>query len=125
MKQRIAILITCISIFMLVIYGIDVLVNYTLNASFLPFDHMIRGIVFGIPSIILPLFSFLITKNIVTRNLGILFLINGSLIILGGIVVIFPNNTEKIVEFRTYIESIFLIGIGALIIVLGINKIKK
>ncbi len=124
MKEKLAVLMTIFSICLLVTYGLDVLFS-NISQGFLPFNHMIRGIGFGVPSIILPLFSFLLTKNLISKKLGILLIINGSLIILGGVAVVIPTKSnDNIIEIRTYIESLFLIIIGSLTVFLGIKKIK-
>lgn len=120
MKKAIAIILTSVSICLLAIYGIDVLLNNILDIQLLGSDHMIRGFVFGIPSIILPIIAYLLTKNTKIKNLGILLIINGGLIIIGGLAV-FP--TESTIKMTKYLESVFLIGIGGIVSYLGIKRI--
>ena len=120
MKKIIAIVLTSISICLLTIYGVDVLLNNILDIQLLGSDHVIRGFVFGMPSIILPIIAYLLTKNTKIKKLGILFIINGGLIIIGGLAV-FP--TESAIKITKYLESLFLIGIGGIISYMGIKKI--
>ncbi len=114
-----------ISIVLLVIYGIDVLVGGGgAGDGFLPFDAMTRGIGFGFPPIILSFLAFFISKNPPFKGLGIMLIITGILIIIGGAISISSSgeseNTERMVG-----EGGSLIAIGAIIIGLGVIKIKK
>ena len=114
-----------ISIILLVIYGIDVLVGGGgAGDGFLPFDAMTRGIGFGFPPIILSFIAFFISKNPPFKGLGIMLMITGVLIIIGGAISISSmdgsENTARMAG-----EGGSLIIIGAIIIGLGIIKIKK
>jgi hypothetical protein len=114
-----------ISIVLLVIYGIDVLVGGGgAGDGFLPFDAMTRGIGFGFPPIILSFIAFFISKKPPFKGLGIMLMITGVLIIVGGAISISASgeseNTSRMVG-----EGGSLIVIGAIIIGLGVIKIKK
>ena len=114
-----------ISIILLVIYGIDVLVGGGgAGEGFLPFDAMTRGIGFGFPPIILSFIAFFISKKPPFKGLGIMLIITGVLIIVGGAVSVYgageSENTTRMVG-----EGGSLIAIGAIIIGLGVIKIKK
>ena len=114
-----------ISIILLVIYGIDVLVGGGgAGEGFLPFDAMTRGIGFGFPPIILSFVAFFMSKNPPFKGLGIMLIITGILIIIGGLVSI-SSSGESENTARMAGEGGSLIAIGAIIIGLGVIKIKK
>jgi hypothetical protein len=114
-----------ISIILLVIYGIDVLVGGGgAGEGFLPFDAMTRGIGFGFPPIILSFVVFFMSKNPPFKGLGIMLIITGILIIIGGLISI-SSSGESENTARMAGEGGSLIAIGAIIIGLGVIKIKK
>jgi len=114
-----------ISIVLLVIYGIDVLVGGGgAGEGFLPFDAMTRGIGFGFPPIILSFVAFFMSKNPPFKGLGIMLIITGILIIIGGLISI-SSSGESENTARMAGEGGSLIAIGAIIIGLGVIKIKK
>jgi hypothetical protein len=114
-----------ISIILLVIYGIDVLVGGGgAGEGFLPFDAMTRGIGFGFPPIILSFVTFFMSKNPPFKGLGIMLIITGILIIIGGLISI-SSSGESENTARMAGEGGSLIAIGAIIIGLGVIKIKK
>lgn len=114
-----------ISIILLVIYGIDVLVGGGgAGEGFLPFDAMTRGIGFGFPPIILSFVAFFMSKNQPVKGLGVMLIITGILIIIGGLISI-SSSGESENTARMAGEGGSLIVIGAIIIGLGVIKIKK
>ena len=114
-----------ISIVLLVIYGIDVLVGGGgAGEGFLPFDAMTRGIGFGLPPIILSFIAFFISKKPPFKGLGIMLVITGILIIIGGAISI-SSAGESENTSRMLGEGGSLIAIGAIIVGLGVIKIKK
>jgi len=114
-----------IAIILLVIYGADVIVGGGgAGEGFLPFDAMTRGIGFGFPPIILSFIAFFISKKPPFKGLGIMLIITGILIIIGGAISI-SSSTESENNARMLGEGGTLIAIGAIIIILGILKIKK
>ena len=114
-----------ISIVLLVIYGIDVLVGGGgAGEGFLPFDAMTRGIGFGFPPIILSFVAFFMSKNPPFKGLGIMLMITGILIIIGGLISV-SSAGESENASRMVGEGGSLIAIGAIIIGLGVIKIKK
>ena len=114
-----------ISIILLVIYGIDVLVGGGgAGEGFLPFDAMTRGIGFGFPPIILSFVAFFMSKNQPVKGLGVMLIITGILIIIGGLISI-SSSGESENTARMAGEGGSLIAIGAIIIGLGVIKIKK
>ncbi len=118
-------LLSGISIILLVIYGIDVLVGGGgAGEGFLPFDAMTRGIGFGFPPIILSFVVFFMSKNPPFKGLGIMLIITGILIVIGGLISI-SSSGESENTARMAGEGGSLIAIGAIIIGLGVIKIKK
>jgi len=114
-----------ISIILLVIYGIDVLVGGGgAGEGFLPFDAMTRGIVIGLPPIILSFVAFFISKKPPFKGIGIMLIITGILIIIGGAVAVL-GSSESENTARMAGEGGGLIAIGAIIVALGAIKIKK
>jgi len=114
-----------ISIILLSIYGADVIVGGgNAGNGFLPFDAMTRGIVFGFPPIILSIIAFFISKNPPYKGLGIMLIITGILIIIGGTISIsLISSSEN--SSRMVGEGGSLIIIGAIIVALGVIKLKK
>jgi len=114
-----------IAIILLVIYGADVIVGGGgAGDGFLPFDAMTRGIGFGLPPIILSFIAFFISKKPPFRGLGIMLMITGILIIIGGVISI-SSSLESENNARMLGEGGALIAIGAIIVILGMIKIKK
>ncbi len=122
-----ALIMTGISITLLVIYGADVAVAGGTGEGFLGSDHMARGLGLGLPSVILPIIAFLISRKEKSSELGIMLIISGVLILIGGAVVL---GMEPSPEFQESCRSVIaeagpLVVVGALIISLGAIKIKK
>lgn len=122
-----SIIITCISIILLVIYGADVANVQANGTSFLPFDEKTRGLGLGIPSIVLPIAGFFISRKERSKTLGILIIIAGILIVGGGITVLSITDFEQAqaIGRNPVAESGPLIGIGGFIVALGSIKLKK
>lgn len=127
MSIKVSIILTGISIGLLAIYGIDVAVAQGDDMGFLPFDHKTRGMGLGIPSIILPIIAFLISKKEPSKELGVMIIVSAILIIIGGItVLVLADPVELEASGRNVVsEAAPLIGIGAFIIALGAIKLKK
>ena len=114
-----------ISIILLVIYGADAIVGGgRAGDGFLPFDAMTRGIGLGMPPIILSFIAFFIPKRPRFKGLGMMLIITGALIIIGGALSI-SGAAESENVARMAGEGGGLIGIGAIIAVLGAIEIKK
>jgi hypothetical protein len=122
-----AIIMTGVSIALLVIYGADVAVGGGTGEGFLGSDHMARGIGLGLPAVILPIISFFISNKQKSKELGIMLIISGVLIVIGGAVVLGMDPTPEMEESgRSVIaEAGPLVGVGAFIVALGVFKIKK
>lgn len=109
---------------MLIIYGADVAVGGGgAGDGFLPLDGMTRGIGFGTPPIILAFVAFFITRQEASIPLGVIILAIGILIIVGGVHTVANADAES--AARAMGEGGSLIGVGAVIAVLGGIKIKK
>ena len=116
-----------ISIGLLVIYGADVAAAQGDDEGFLPFDHKTRGMGLGLPSIILPIIAFFISRKEPSKGLGGLIIVAGILIIIGGVtVLVIADPVEAEAEGRNLMnEAGPLLGVGAFIIALGAIKLKK
>ncbi|KAF6242978.1 hypothetical protein C6988_06005 [Nitrosopumilus sp. b1] len=129
MAVKVSIVLTGIAIGLLVIYAADVAAGMMSEdrLGFLPFDHMARGVGLGMPSIILPIIAFFISRKEPSKALGGLIIIAGILIIIGGIVVLaMPSPVEAGTEERSVISQVGpLFGTGAFITALGAIKLKK
>ncbi|MDE1725560.1 MAG: hypothetical protein KGH76_06660 [Thaumarchaeota archaeon] len=124
MKTKIAVVISVISIIMLCIYGLDVIAANGGKNGFLPMNVSVRGSVFGIIPSALLIISFFITRKEPSKKLGILIIIGGALIIVGtGIILALqgaqPQDARAVREFGA------VLGIGVIIVILGILKIRK
>ena len=127
MAIKVSIILTAISIGLLVIYGTDVGVAQGSGDGFLPIDPKARGFGLGLPSIILPIVAFFISKKEASKTLGIMLLISAVLIMSGGITVLAitePSEAEKTGR-NVITEAAPLLGVGAFIIALGIIKLRK
>ena len=129
MALTIAIILAGIAIGLLVLYGADVAVGYSSESGegFLPFDHMVRGLGLGMPSLILPIIAFVISRKEPSHILGGMIVLSGVLILVGGAVVIGNADPAKSAESGRNVlsEAIPLIIAGAIHIGLGLIKIKK
>jgi hypothetical protein len=123
-----ALIITGIAIALLVIYGIDVVVGYSVDSGegFIPFDHKTRGMGLGLPALVLPIIAYFISRKESSKGLGIMIIVAGILIIIGGAVVIGNADAMEEASGRSILaETVPLIIAGLVQIGLGILKIKK
>ena len=127
MALKAAMILTGISIGLLVIYGADVAAGGGTGEGFLGSDHMARGIGLGVPSIILPIVAFFISRKEHFRGLGIMLIISGALILIGGAIVLGMEPSTAMQESgRSVIsEAGPLVAVGAFIVALGAIKLKK
>jgi hypothetical protein len=127
--MKIAVILLTISLALLIVYGLDTLVaslkqpppDGSLATGFLPMSSAARGAIFGAGAVILSIIGFVISRKEPSKEISILLLVNGFLIILGLIMVV-AMNTVTITE-----ESIRIIGptmmLGGLLMGLGVAKI--
>lgn len=127
MRLAASLVMTGISIGLLAVYGADVAVAQGDGEGFLPFDHKTRGLGLGLPSIILPIASFFISRNDPSKPLGGLVIAAGILIMIGGLAVLtLADPVEAKSEGRSLVsEAAPLLGIGAVIVALGAIKLKR
>ena len=124
MKLKIAIIISVISIVMLCLYGLDVIAANGGKTGFLPMGVSARGTIFGIIPSALLIISFFITRKDPSKKLGILIIIGGALIIAGtGIILVIQGSQAQ--DSRAVREFGAVLGIGIIIAILGIIKIRK
>ena len=124
-----AIIITGIAIVLLVIYGADVAagIDSTNKQGFLAMDHQARGFGLGGPALVLPIIAYFITRNDSSKELGVMIIIVGILIIAGGITVIGIADLSQYEETGRNLvtQSVPLLVGGGIQIGLGALKIKK
>jgi len=129
MAKAAALVITGISIALLVIYGADAAVGMDDpdKQGFLDMDHMTRGLGLGGPAMVLPLFSYFISRNDSSKGLGGMILVAGILIIIGAVTVIGMADLSEADETSRYpfMETAPLLIVGGIQMGLGILKIKK
>ncbi len=126
MALKAAIAITLISIALLVIYGADTVMGGGTGTGFLPFDHKVRGIGLGIPSVVLPIIAYVISRNEPSKMLGSLIIISGLLTVIGSVAFLAMQDQSIVDETKNRTSEFApVIAIGALIVGLGIIKIKK
>ena len=124
-KNNLAKILTLIAIFLILVYGLDAVLDRT-DAGFLPFDSKTRGLVLGLPSVILPLIAFGITYRSPSTSLGLLLIIDGMLILIGSILFVSLQETTPTIEKSVIIENVTsfapIVALGIVIIFLGIWK---
>lgn len=126
MKLKIALIMTGISIVLLTIYGADAVWSIGKSHGFLPLDVRTRGIVLGFPSVILPVISYIITRNVSSKTLGAMiaivgvFMFSGSAAFLG-----LQDQSGDPNQLRSAVSSLAVIFAGIVISVLGALKIRK
>ncbi len=127
-KSRVGIVLVLISIFLLLVYGSDAILDKT-DEGFLPFDDRVRGFVLGIPSVVLPLIAFAITWNSPSKFLSLFLLMDGILIVIGSTAFVSLLETSQTVDTTVLIENVRsfapVIGMGILIICLSFWKFVK
>ena len=129
MAKTAAIIITGIAIALLVIYAADVAAGLDNpdKQGFLAMDHKARGFGLGGPALVLPLIAYFISRNDSSKELGVMIIIVGILILTGGITVIGLAEPSQYEETGRNLatESVPLLVVGGLQIGVGVLKIKK
>jgi len=131
MALRAAIVMSVISIVMLAIYGADVMaaghdtrgMNGNEKIGFLQMNASERGSIFGIIPSAMLIISFFITRKEPSKNLGILIIIGGAMIIIGTAIILEMKGGE--LPNRSIGEFGAVLGIGIVIAILGSLKIRK
>jgi hypothetical protein len=121
MKTTISVILLFISLALLIIYGADVMFAQSKSpdgkTGFLPFDHAVRGGVFGGGAVILSIIAFAISLRERSTLVAVLLFINGGLIIAGMIGVATQEGAN---ESSTLYGTT---GLGVLLIALGVVKV--
>ncbi len=119
MVVRVAQGLVILSLVLLIIYGVDVSAKETKNeGGFLQLDNMTRGIGFGVPPIILSTAAFFVSMKEKSTLVSVLLLVNGLLIIIGGIMAV----RASISVGAIYTSGSGVLGAGIWILALGIMK---
>lgn len=123
MKLKIAIVLSVVSIAMLCLYGLDVIAANGQKIGFIPINASERGSIFGIIPSAMLIISFFMTRKEPSKKLGILIIIGGALIIAGTGIILAMQGSEQ--DSRAIREFGAVVGIGIVIAILGIIKIRK
>ena len=124
-KNNLAKILTLIAIFLILVYGIDTVLDRS-DTGFLPFDSKTRGLILGLPSVVLPIIAFGITYRSPSTSLGGLLIFDGMIILIGSILFVSLQETTPTIETSVIIENFIsfapIIGLGLVIVFLGIWK---
>jgi len=128
MALKVAMIMSIISIIMLAIYGADSIMAITQNlglqsTAFLNMDVKVRGVIFGIIPSALLVISYFITRKEPSKSLGIAMIIGGALMVV-GVGIIFALQGSAVPSAGRG-EFGAVVGIGVIIVLLGLLKIKK
>ena len=94
--------------------------------GFLSIEPTDRQLIFGIPSLVLPFISYMISREISSKFLGSLIVVSGIIILLGLII-----NLDSLIQnlysvnIMDTIKFTIIIVIATFLIILGSWKIKK
>ncbi len=127
MALKASLILSGIAIGLLVIYGADVAVGQGTGEGFLGSDTKARGIGLGLPSVILPITAYFISRKESSKPLGVLIIIAGILVVIGGGFALAMADLVEAEAAGTPIvaETVGLIVIGAFIVALGSIKLKQ
>ena len=127
-KSCVGIVLISISIFLLLVYGSDTILDRT-DDGFLPLDDRVRGFALGIPSVILPLIAFAINWGSPSKYLSTFLLIDGIIIMIGATAFVTLQETSETIDNTVVMENLRsfapVIGMGALVIFLGLWRLVK
>ncbi len=131
--EKISIILLGISLALLIVYGADTFVassqkNLELNShmgkGFLPINEATRGGLFGGGAVIMSIVAFFISKKEKSVPVAYLLLINGGLIIVGMVAVLFATGLASSTNSSEMFRTVgFTIAMGAILLGLGICKI--
>ena len=105
------------SLILLLSYGTDVRLENVNEKGFLPLDTVTRGIIFGGISVTLSIIAFIISIREKSFFISTLLIVNGIIMIIGGLVIAF-----NIIKSS---ENALLISIVSGIIVTSLGICKK
>lgn len=136
----ISLILASISVTLLLIYGLDVVMEMISGNSLLRIDELSRGIFLGGPALILPIIANYAAKKDQSWPLSATILSSGILIVLGGIIMsadyilnqsmqeASEGVTLREAEWRSYDPILFevgmLIGVGGFQMLLGVKRLR-
>lgn len=123
MSAKVALILVSISIGLLVAYGTDVALVMAAGSGYLPFDTTVRGYGLGVPSLLLPIAAYFISRNEESSLLGALIVAAGILVIIGGITILSKADVVGS-PARVLSESVPLLVVGGYITFLGTRKLR-
>ena len=117
-----------ISFGFLTVYAIDTAVIQTNPTGLFGIDAFSKGIILGVPSLTLPFVSYVLQKRKGTSKIfSTLLALNGSLIVLGGLIMIGVTSGSQfdVIRLNLAIESTIILGIAGLQILLAIKSSRS
>lgn len=127
MRLKIAIIMATIALGLIMIYGLDVATEVFYSKGFLPFNAATRGIVFGLPSAVLPIIAYYVTKKEDSQILGLVILITGIAITLGSVasLLIQGISMSAALQARELFSFGAVLAVGFYIAILGLKKVQE
>jgi len=121
---NLALVLILISLGFIALYAIDYGISWVNPEGLIPIDPFSKGVVIGVPSLVLPLISFAMQKNNPSAKLSQLLLTNGGLVILGGLVMAVTTAGESFdaIRYRVISELVLILAIGIIQIILGFKS---
>lgn len=106
---------------------LDLVEKYPDGPGFLPFSRIIRGLILGIPALVLPIFSYYMTKNMPSKLLGTLIAVTGGLIFVSMLYFSTQQDLVQIINSEVNMSKLKLayMAFSVFIIIMGISKIIK
>jgi len=107
-------------------FHIDTIQSYPDGSGLLHLSSLMRGLIFGVPSLVLPIISFIISKNTLSKLLGYLILVSGMFSFV-GLMSANLTNYDQFFNFETMWSTLKFLSvvISVVIIILGIVKLIK
>ena len=131
--SKISVILLGISLCLLIIYGADAIVasnqkniesDSNMGKGFLPISEAIRGGFFGGGAVVLSIIAFFISRKTTSAPVAYLLLINGGLIIIGMIAVLFASGMIDSPNTGEMSRTVgFTIAMGAIVFGFGIYKL--
>ena len=123
-SMNVSLALVLVSLGFIGLYAIDYGVSMGNSVGLVPIDAFSKGVVMGIPSLVLPLIAHFIGKKSPSKTASRLVLINGGLVIVGGLVMAASTAGPSfdLVRSRVYAELALVFAIGALQMILSIKQ---
>jgi len=127
MRLKIAIIMAAIALGLIIIYGLDVATGVFYSRGFIPINAATRGIVLGLPSSVLPIIAYYITKKEESQILGLIILITGITIAIGSVASLLIQGMPTSASLQTSVMFSFgaVLAVGFYIAVLGLKKVQE